>query len=684
MIIGEQIIPAAYMGLPVTTIGTSAFSNQYEMTSVVLPDTVTVIDQSAFVNCHNLQSVNLPDGLVAIAEYAFASCDNLYEIRIPAGVQYIGIGAFNACPLSGIWVDENNPNYANDEKGVLFSKDMTNLLASPYGLTGSYAIPDGVEFICNQAFSNTNLSEVTFPDSVTEIGERAFQGCYLTEIVIGSGVKHIAIDAFANCDCLAAVTVPNSVVVIADNAFQNSPNVTFYCHIGAYAATYAEDFNIPVSYLDTVKEVSVATMPEKLVYPLDGHLKLAGLSLDVTLEDGTVVTIYNGYTVEPYDFSTAGTKTVTVSVNGATVSFPVEVDDQLIEYPESDHPYQNNSNITWKFTYPGDADMLEITFSADTQVENGYDYIYIGDSEGNETCYTDTELAGKKIVVPGKVFTIRLTSDGSAVRYGFAITSIEVLKKVDLSALTFAPNADGSGYIVTDCDETAEGVLNIPAEYEGRPVEGIGDNAFQNCIGLTEVVIAEGITYIGNGAFGYCSGLKEITIPVSITAIGDYAFLGCGALTDVHYGGNRKKWNAIQMGEGEALPDVNIHFSQIGCEHVPGEPVVVNEWGGSCLDTKYQDVIIYCADCDAEMERKTISFPPKGHTPGEPVIENEWPGYSCTDYGAYQEVIYCTECGETLSRVNLTKEPTGHTEGETQLYEEPATCTSKGYRVGRP
>ncbi|MBQ8854476.1 MAG: leucine-rich repeat protein, partial [Alistipes sp.] len=656
-IIGKLIIPATHNGLPVTAIGYSALCDQHKMTSVVLPESITVIDQWAFANCPNLRSVNLPDGVIAIAEYAFAYSD-LREIRIPDNISYLGAYAFAMCPLTGIWVSEDNPNYANDEKGVLFSKDMTLLRMVPSGLTGSYAIPDGVECIGSYAFSYARLSEVTFPDSVMEIGYGAFESSNLAEIVVGNGVTGIATDAFAYCENLTAVTIPNKVAHFGGNVFGYSPNVTVYCYIGSPAATYAAQNNVQISYLDAVKEVSIATMPEKLTYPLDGHLKLNGLSLDVTLEDGTEVTIFEGYTVGEYDFSTAGTKTITITLAGISVSFEVEVDDQLIEYPESDHPYADNCDITWKFTYPEDVDMLTVTFSEDTMLENGCDYIYIGDSEGNETSYGGRELAGKKLILPGRFFTIRLTSDGSATYYGFAITSIEALKKVDLGKVTFTPDANGDGYIVTDCDETAADILEIPAVYQGLPVVAIGDNAFQNC-----------------------SGLKEITIPDSISAIGNSVFSGCNKLTDVYYGSSRKQWNAIQMGEdNEILSAVKLHFAYCEDAHIPGESVIVDEWGGGgCLDTRYQTVATYCLDCGIEIERKRVVLPPRGHTPGEAVIESEWMG-SCTECGGYLEVIYCTECNETISRVTVQVEPTGHTEGETQLYEEPATCTSKGYR----
>ena len=81
------------------------------------------------------------------------------------------------------------------------------------------------------------------------------------------------------------------------------------------------------------------------------------------------------------------------------------------------------------------------------------------------------------------------------------------------------------------------GKVNIPEEvtYMGRTrkVTNIGNEAFQNCRGLTSVTIPNSVTSIGNSAFQNCSGLTSVTIPNSVTSIGDSAFSGCSGLTSV-------------------------------------------------------------------------------------------------------------------------------------------------------
>ena len=61
-------------------------------------------------------------------------------------------------------------------------------------------------------------------------------------------------------------------------------------------------------------------------------------------------------------------------------------------------------------------------------------------------------------------------------------------------------------------------------------VEVIGPAAFYGCGGLTDVAIPAGVEAIGADAFCGCSGLADVVIPASVTNIGERAFVACGRL----------------------------------------------------------------------------------------------------------------------------------------------------------
>ena len=212
----QSTVQKIELGSGVTSIGNSAFSNFYSLTSIVIPDGVTSISNYAFRNCYSLASIVIPDSVKSIGTYAFNVCYSLTSIVIPDGVTSIGGYAFNGC----------------------------------YSLA-SIVIPDSVTSISTYAFSNClSLASIVIPDSVTSIGTYAFNVCYsLTSIVIPDGVTSIGNYAFRNCYSLASIVIPGSVTSIGTNAFDGCSGIRYFDftkHTAVPALSDANAFtNIP-------------------------------------------------------------------------------------------------------------------------------------------------------------------------------------------------------------------------------------------------------------------------------------------------------------------------------------------------------------------------------------------------------------------------------------------------------
>src|ERR1035438_1968935 len=166
--------------------------------------------------------------VTSIGPSAFQFNSSLTSVAITNSVISIGDGAFAACPsLTAITVDGVNPAFAS-VAGVLHTKSQTTLVQYPGGKAGAYTISNSVTSIGNWAFAScATLTSIAIPNSVTSIGDSAFWSCpSLTNVTIGDKVANIGVFAFEFCPNLTSVAIPNSVTNIAFGAFEVCPKLT--------------------------------------------------------------------------------------------------------------------------------------------------------------------------------------------------------------------------------------------------------------------------------------------------------------------------------------------------------------------------------------------------------------------------------------------------------------------------
>lgn len=183
----------------VTAIGERAFEYNYELLSIVMPNTIRSIKEFAFNGCINLKSLTISSEVSEIGDYAFMGLRSLEHLA----------------------VDCHNKTFDSRGDCNAIIRTMTNTL-----LVGCKAtvIPDGVEVIAGNAFiscqdSSIEPFELNFPPSVEIIEPFAFNCCYpLSAVTFSEGLRRIGRWAFmgTSIECLE---IPASVTEIDEQAF---------------------------------------------------------------------------------------------------------------------------------------------------------------------------------------------------------------------------------------------------------------------------------------------------------------------------------------------------------------------------------------------------------------------------------------------------------------------------------
>lgn len=158
----------------------------------------------------------------------------------------------NQIDSEGTIVDNNSTlvtkgemaNAKMDKYGVLYSEDGKKLLH--YGIDDleddfggeqikqqsfkQYKIPEGVEIICDDAFSECeSIEEIILPSTIRLIGNAAFYKCVnLLSITIPEGVKSIEFLTFGNCSSLHNLVLPHSLEYIEPGALTSVKSIESY------------------------------------------------------------------------------------------------------------------------------------------------------------------------------------------------------------------------------------------------------------------------------------------------------------------------------------------------------------------------------------------------------------------------------------------------------------------------
>ena len=257
-----------FSGSNLTTISKGLFSQDSALKQIKLPSTLTTIQDNAFFDCKALEKINsdtkgvsqLPSKLKTIGSNAFSNNLNISKVVIPAKTDIINTNAWNITasitdqeiaqgkvnPLKQFVVNSNNDNFVAVD-GVLYSKKGTRqLLIYPImKKTKDFKVPDFVELISkNSIASNRYIQSIEMTNKVSKIEDKAISKCKsLRAIYFGT----------------------NSTVVFdgsAVEAFSSNPKLVFYGTSGSTAEKYATSHSSTIEFIDNKKAANTITIKQ--------------------------------------------------------------------------------------------------------------------------------------------------------------------------------------------------------------------------------------------------------------------------------------------------------------------------------------------------------------------------------------------------------------------------------------
>ena len=483
----------------------------------------------------SISRVVIGDEITHVGDWAFQGCTALNSVTIGENVTSIGNGSFDNCTNDGFTV---------------------------------LTIPNSVQTIGIDAFSNNHLKYVCFGSGLTSIGMEAFMVCQDLEAigVYASTPPTLGMEAFMACSNLATIYVPSSKIGdykvangwsdyaamikspsgdCGDNAtwsFEMATGTLTIEGTGAidefsgWDSTQDNDsrafnpFNAewyPYGIKSLVIGEGITEIPASAFYMEAGITDVAlpstltAIGMDAFGECENIETITCDATTPP-TLADEGNESYVFYVPNADWSDILPIPTVTAIYVPAAAVDAYKAAAGWsdyadKIVAQGGAPATTTTFTytATEQVTKFDTYANFTGATGLKS-HTFADGAGT-VVYEGTVTGLGLRA----------------LNATKLTAITIPETVTAIGdRAFIDCTTLAT------ITFDGTPaVTTIGEYALAGCSAMTSFTIPAGVTTIGQGAFQGSKELVSITIPESVTNVSDYMFNNCKKLATVTFTG---------------------------------------------------------------------------------------------------------------------------------------------------
>ena len=473
---------------------------------------ITYVGTYAFRDCAELTSVSLPAGLEEMGSSVFRYCESLTSITIPAGVTSIGGDFFYGCAsLKSVTL----PDSLWDAGGCTFM-DCASLT--------SVRLPANLRDIAWWMFKDcTSLTSVTIPRGTVEVKKEAFDGCTSLKNVTFTGSaadwKGVTIrpgntaltSAAIKCTGSTVLTAPTLTLSVSKkgqptlkwSAVSGAAGYQLWCSYdgGDDGDPYyrwfvnndktATSYTVPTDYLEKGRTYTYK------VRAVTSSGAVGSFSKEVT------------FTYNPAASLAAPTVTAGLDDQGyPALTWPAVPDAARYEVYRAASEDGNFAQL---------AAVTSNSYTNSAVLTDGAAYYYkvrALDSDGEAGPFSDvvsvTYTARPALVASGKCgdsASWKLDAEGTLTISGIGA----------MDNYSYSINAPWYGLAVE------EAVIE-------QGITSIGSSAFRSCAALTSVTIPSSVTTIGDDAFYCCENLLSATIPSGVSSIGFHAFIGCDSL----------------------------------------------------------------------------------------------------------------------------------------------------------
>lgn len=266
--ISEISVPSLYHELGRNTSFIGYFGDvRNSVTKVALGDQIESIPSGYFEGWTKLETIELGDSVESIGNYCFDGCENLENI----------VGFENLNPELFTKYSIRETKFFNNLTEPLIMQDV--LVLAPATVDEVLIIREGVTKIQKDAFAlNSSLKQVTIPSTVVSIGESAFSRCSNLEEVIfteNSNITTLESQVFSYCKKLTSINMTNlkALETISYNAFDSVSVSNFVIPSTVETIATTAFYNAAIVAFDVQDGSASFVDTDGVLYMIDGQTK---------------------------------------------------------------------------------------------------------------------------------------------------------------------------------------------------------------------------------------------------------------------------------------------------------------------------------------------------------------------------------------------------------------------------